>query len=153
MKEVPIFIVNGFLESGKTTLIKEIIETKQDKIRIIKVLDTEGTFIEEVLDLLKNNDVNKLIYGDSIYSLSVKDGNYKKYYTKNPNAIYNEIFVNIETGYYKLSSKIDIRLEAHINNSTAHITEQERQYWNNKVTAYTLGDGEDNTLFITKENI
>ena len=30
MKEVPIFIVNGFLESGKTTLIKDIVENNEN---------------------------------------------------------------------------------------------------------------------------
>mgnify|MGYP000774717494 CR=1 FL=1 len=30
MKEVPLFILNGFLESGKTTIIKEIIENNEN---------------------------------------------------------------------------------------------------------------------------
>ena len=30
MKEVPLFILNGFLDSGKTTIIKEIIENNPD---------------------------------------------------------------------------------------------------------------------------
>ena len=30
MKEVPLFLLNGFLESGKTTLIKEIIENNEN---------------------------------------------------------------------------------------------------------------------------
>ena len=30
MKEVPLFLINGFLECGKTSLIKEIVENNQE---------------------------------------------------------------------------------------------------------------------------
>ena len=37
MKEVPLFVLNGFLESGKTTLIKEIIENNGVMMVILAV--------------------------------------------------------------------------------------------------------------------
>ena len=32
MKELPVFLLNGFLESGKTSLIKEIVENRENEI-------------------------------------------------------------------------------------------------------------------------
>ena len=31
MKELPVFLLNGFLEAGKTTLIKDIVENNEKR--------------------------------------------------------------------------------------------------------------------------
>lgn len=47
---------------------------------------------------------------------------------------------------------IDVLYYEHINDRTMHITDEEREFWNNKVTAfYSLQ--EEETLILTKENI
>lgn len=41
-------------------------------------------------------------------------------------------------------------VQTHINDKVAHITEDERDFWNNKVTAYLSADADDERLVLTK---
>lgn len=41
-------------------------------------------------------------------------------------------------------------VQAHINDKVAHVTEDERDFWNNKVTAYLSADTDDERLVLTK---
>ena len=59
MVEVPVFVINGFLESGKTTLIKEIIESNSDvqKLDTLIIMCEDGE-VEYDEEFLKNNKVH-----------------------------------------------------------------------------------------------
>ncbi len=65
MVEVPVFLINGFLESGKTTLIKDVIErdSQLQKLNTLLVVCESG---EEEYDesFLKENKVD-IVYVDS----------------------------------------------------------------------------------------
>lgn len=43
-------------------------------------------------------------------------------------------------------------LAAHISDTTAHITESERLFWNNKVTCF-ISNGDEETVVFTKDNV
>ena len=48
-------------------------------------------------------------------------------------------------------SLLDDQLKAHIEDQTRHITQQEREFWNNKVRCYIMDDGSSENLIFTKE--
>lgn len=48
---------------------------------------------------------------------------------------------------------IDVLYSEHISNAQIHVTEAEKEFWNNKVTAYCIIDDEDGNLILTKDLI
>ena len=73
--------------------------------------------------------MNRILRGDKIYYLSIKEGNTRKYFSTSAED-YDEIDVNITTGRYEVKNT---RVVDHINNITIHITQDEREFWNNKL--------------------
>ena len=96
-KEIPVFLFNGFLDSGKTTLIKEIIEGEQSyRGYNTLIVATEDGEVEYDSEWIKKYEVNVEIMLDDEY----KDEEYfyklfKKY---NPKQIVIELnaFVNFD---------------------------------------------------------
>lgn len=110
--------------------------TKQDEILFINLTSESGILSEEALNSLKASRVNKIVYNKRIYSLGTRDEMIWTYVgsTNNPNLI-NTIIVNIETGNYEYVGINNRVLEEHIADNSRHITDAEREFWNNKVTA------------------
>lgn len=110
------------------------IVTKQDKIYFITVFEPEGTLSEDVLNLLISSRLNRIVYNENVYYLSLKDNRYWRYMgdTTNPNTL-NTIVVDTNTGYYAYSLIINGELQAHIADNDRHIREGEREFWNNKL--------------------
>lgn len=48
---------------------------------------------------------------------------------------------------------IDVLMEDHINNHGIHVTPEEKEFWNNKVSAYVLYEDEDYNLILTTGTI
>lgn len=109
---------------------------KEDKVHWIEILTSQGTFDSEVLNLLISSRLNKIVYQNRIYSLATKDESIWRYTgsTNDPNII-NTIVVNVETGEYAYSMIRNQTLEEHIADNSRHITNEERDFWDNKVTA------------------
>ena len=106
----------------------ELLKTKQDVIRFIQATDLSGQFTAEKLALLQTNKVNRIVFNNIIYYLSIVNENEKKYFSRIESSEYNEVDVNMETGQYVFISKMNPIIEDHINNTTIHITENERLY-------------------------
>lgn len=51
-----------------------------------------------------------------------------------------------------INDKLELELANHINNHIIHITQEEREFWNNKVTCYKT-DQDNELLIFTKNNI
>ena len=70
MVQIPVFVINGFVESGKTTLIKEIIEQNSDlqKINTVIIATEEGE-LEYDDEFCKRNFV-KVIYVNKVEELT-----------------------------------------------------------------------------------
>lgn len=67
-KEIPVFLFNGFLDSGKTTLIKEIIEGEAAyRGYNTLIIATEDGEVSYDLEWVKNNEVNVVIIEDEEY--------------------------------------------------------------------------------------
>lgn len=115
--------------------------TKQDKIVFITLLDAHGTLEEEVLNLLISSRLNKLVYLDSVYSLSVKDGKYWRYMgdTTDPNILHT-IVVDTITGEYTFSEISNVVLQTHIEDNNKHLREGEREFWNDKLNCQLDGE-------------
>lgn len=144
---------NAEIKEIKTEIeiLDKKVDTKQDEIKFICVNSYEGTLNQEQLDLLKKNKVNRIVLNNVIYYLSAIDGNIRKYFSRIESTDHNEVDVNINTGYYLFISKMNPIIENHINDTTIHITEAERLYWNNKVSA-SAEENQDNdfTLLLHK---
>lgn len=154
---------NGRLESLINTERAERIEadkllqdTKQDLgyIQVEPYLvsgQPYGIFSEGVLEKLKKYLVNKISLGNYIYSLSISNGNLKTYFCARGDIVINKIDVNFETGVFRL-----IQANEHM------VTQEQIDFWNNKVTAYATErkpdvgdkyhDGYNNTLVLDKDN-
>lgn len=110
-----------------------------------------GIFSEAVLEKLKKYLINKISLGNYIYSLSVSNGNLKTYFCARGDILVNKIDVNFETGVFRL-----IQANEHM------VTQEQIDFWNNKVTAYATErqpdagdkyhDGYNNTLVLDKDN-
>lgn len=110
-----------------------------------------GIFPEAVLEKLKKYLVNKISFGNYIYSLSVSNGNLKTYFCARGDIAVNKIDVNFSTGVFTL-----VRANEHM------VTEEQMRFWDNKVTAYSIDrqadsgdkyhDGYNNTLVLDKNN-
>lgn len=112
--------------------------------QFIFVDELEGTLPEEDLQKIRGNKINRIVYNDIVYYYSLREGNIQKYFSvavqRGDNTDYNEIDVDISTGNYGVYNVLNKYLEDHIKNTTVHITQAERDFWNNKVTTVTQGE-------------
>ena len=134
------------------TNLQAQIDEKQDRIEFIRINSLLGVLDREMLNLLIKNQVNRIVFGNTIYYLSIVEGTtIRKYFSKIQTSEFNEVAVNIETGEYEVKSKMDPVIKAHIENREIHITEEERLFWNNKVTATAQENSNDYTLLLSKD--
>ena len=141
-----------FNDNNELSVTPELLNTiskKQDEIEFIPIPVDElsGTLDPELLNYIVTNSVNRLVRGNKIYYLSIVNGNVKRYFSTAAED-YDAIDVNVITGEYTVTNT---RIVAHMNNNTIHITQAEREFWNNKVTAdiETISSGNHN-LVLTK---
>lgn len=145
-------------------LEKEVADLQVNKQPLIKTIHLEtpyGTLTPEQLLAVINNDVNRFIFNNSIYYLSYKSGNIKKYYSSLTEPVegeyLNQINVDITTGNYAIVSTSNITwkdIEDHINDTSIHVTSAQKTFWDNKVTAETeiLNlDSEEYKLLLKKD--
>lgn len=129
--------------------LEKQINNKQDIIQFVNIDSESGTLPESMLKLLKDNNTNRLTYNNVIYYMSLKYGNVKKYFSRAANVELNEIDLNINTGDYIVISSIDAALQKHINNKVIHVSQLDRDRWDNKVNAQTeLIDDEKNDYLL-----
>ena len=89
-KEIPVFLFNGFLDSGKTTLIKEIIEGEEAyRGYNTLIIATEDGEVEYDSKWVEANEVNLEIVLDEEY----KDEEY--FYKLVKNIIQNKLLLNL----------------------------------------------------------
>ena len=113
-------------------LLQIQIDQKQDEIAFITVYELAGIIPSQELAILVKNKVNRLVYQDQIYCLSIEEGNIRKYFTTTPTTEYNEIDVNITNGGYGIKSTIAPEIKEHLEDEDRHIRVGEREAWNNK---------------------
>lgn len=114
---------------------------KEDKIKYIEIFSSEGTFDNEVLNLLISNRLNRIIYNDNYYMLSTKDNRYWRYMgqTTDPNTL-NTIVVDTISGEWTYSYIENAVLQNHIADNNRHLREGEREFWNNKLNLEAQGE-------------
>ncbi len=88
-------------------------QQKQDKIKFIEVYDLQGVIDPANLSLLNNSLVNQILYNHTYYKLVFKDGQVRKYFTASQATVYNEIDIDMATGYYRIIQKVDPALQEH----------------------------------------
>lgn len=119
--------------------------------QFIFVDSLSGTLSPEDLNKIKDNKINKIVYNNIVYYYSIKVNGIQRYFSvavqKGDDTDYNEIDVDIVTGEYGVYNSKNKYLEDHINNTTVHITQAERNFWNNKVTTVSAGE----ELILTKD--
>ena len=106
---------------------------KQDEILLINLHATSGYLSREIISLL--NNVNRLTYQNVIYYLSIRENNMKMYFSRAENVTLNQINVNLRTGEYQMMSSMNQVLKAHIENTVIHVSQSDRDRWDNKVSA------------------
>lgn len=110
------------------------INQKQNNIYFIDLYSAQGTLDPDTLNLLISSRLNKLIYLESVYSLSMKDNRYWRYMgdTTDPNML-NTIVVDTVTGEWTYSAIGNALLQEHIADNNRHLRSGEREFWNNKL--------------------
>lgn len=107
IKEIPVFLFGGFLDSGKTTLIKQIIEGEEAyQSYNTLIISTEEGEVEYDSDWIKENEINFVLIEDDEF----KDEQYfldlvKKY---NPKQIVIELNPFIDFNEFKLPRSFKI---------------------------------------------
>ena len=129
-----------------TPQLQEKINNKQDIIQFVNIDSESGTLTESQLKLLRDNNINRLTYNNVIYYMSLKDGNVKKYFSRATGVELNEIDLNITTGNYAVISSIDAALQRHIDDKVIHVSQEDRDRWDNKVSAQAELIKDDNYL-------
>lgn len=125
------------------------IDTKQDTVEFIFIPNLSGVLEESKLNLLIDNQVNRLVFGNRVYYLSLRSGSIRKYFSTNQSSSFNEIDIDLSTGEYQVISTMDVIIAEHLANSSAHVSDQDRTFWNNKVTAAIDSENVEN-LILTK---
>ena len=131
------------------------------------ITDSSGVISEEGLSILKDKKSSLVLLDGKIYRLArIEDSNYKYIctYTNSSASVPNmiELDVNIETGNFNTKQLtiegqsveyLEIRLNEHIENNSVHITDTERNFWNNKVSAEAvLSENEQDYKLKLKKN-
>lgn len=135
-------IIDGILTLNTDELaLKTDLEKKQDKVQFTILPFEQGILDGETLQQVVADRENKLVYNNKIY-YHTSDSGLARQYTAgskfvNDSTALNTIILNTATGVYRIVSLQDKYLEDHINNTTVHITQAERNYWNNKVSVKT----------------
>lgn len=134
--------------------VSKLKRDKQDKIMFVEVFTKEGTLDEESLDTLKNNLCNRIVYQNVVYTMSINDRPLRKYFCGSSILQDNELDVNLNNGEFWIHSSLDaLSVDEHIKDKIIHISQSDRDRWDNKVTAFVEADGDENKLVITKEDI
>lgn len=118
-------------ELSVTPELQETINNKQDKIEFVEipVENMTGQISSQELSVLTSNRINRLLRGNRIYYLSIREGDIRKYFSTIEED-YDEIDIDITNGIYQVKNT---RVIDHINDTTIHITQEDRDYWNNKL--------------------
>ena len=122
--------------------LQEEINQKQDTIKFININSERGFLDEESLNLLISSKVNKILYLNSnIYSLGSINNKYWRYIgeTTDPNMI-QTIVIDTETGEYVYSAIGNKVLQDHIADNERHVTQEEKNCWNNKLNFERNGE-------------
>ena len=101
----------------------------------VTITEASGVFDDETFENLRKSTLSQIIYNGCYYKLAYKDNTTRRYIT---DILYQGntqiINVTIATKAYQYSVIIDPALEQHINNTSVHIQDGERDRWNNKVS-------------------
>lgn len=121
---------------------QELQDTKQNLgyIRLEDYLRSGsiGQFDPKTTELLKKYLVNKLSFNGYIYSLSISNGNKATYFCPREETEYKKVEVNFTDGSFGL-----------LKSNEHTVTQEQIDFWNNKVTAYAiLIKEDDNTLHL-----
>jgi len=111
-----------------------------------------GVLPESILLFLRSNRLNKVVLGNKIYYLSIKNGNIQQYFSNTSNNIpnepnFNRVDLNIDTGEFTikdtwLDAQMKLAIE-HINNQDIHVTLDDKLRWNNKLNCEDEVSGEE----------
>lgn len=111
-----------------------------------------GVLPESILLFLRSNRLNKVVLGNKIYYLSIKDGNIQQYFSNTSDSIpnepnFNRVDLNTDTGEFIIKdSWLDAQMKKainHMNDTNIHITPEERVFWNNKLNCEDEVSGEE----------
>lgn len=128
------------------------IAEKAGGAKAVDISTTTGQLDEEALQTLKDSKANIIVLQQKVYRLSRIEGNDYKYINSltegaSEYVSMTELNININTGefYTKVLTiegqsieELERRFNAHVNNMGLHVSEEDRENWNNKVTAETL---------------
>ena len=134
--------------------VDKVVDSIPGGVQFVYVDSLSGTLDSDTLSLLLMNKVNRIVYADTVYYLSIIESDYRKFFSRVQSSVYNEIDVNIKTGVYTIISKEDPLLHDHIADTDIHVTAKEKAFWNDKVTAWvtsTEGEPEACTLVLSKD--
>lgn len=127
-------------------------EMSVKKVYFVRIYETEGRLDDDKLAKIKDNNLNRLVYNNIVYYYARTIDNLKQYHSiveqTSADTDLNTITVNLDTGDYVMESILSSYLTDHINNRIVHITQEEREFWNNKVTTESNANNEE--LILTK---
>lgn len=117
-------------------------------VQFIEVDSLSGEFTIEQMAALMRNKQHRIVFGSTVYYLAQRNGDRMRYQSLMPLAEYDHIDIHTTTRSYVIQRRDPTIYDEHIANTAIHITEEERQFWNNKVSC-SNPDGTDLIVFTT----
>lgn len=117
-------------------------------VQFIEINSLSGEFTPAQIAALIRNKQHRIMFGSTIYYSAIRNGDRMRYQSLTPVQEFDHIDVYIPTRTYTVQRRDPTIYDDHIANRIIHITEEERQFWNDKVSC-SNPDGTDIIVFTT----
>lgn len=128
----------------------EGLEFKDGKLcrtdQLVEIQSLSGEFTPDEMTAILNQA--RIAFGKTVYYLSQRNGDQLLYQSVDKFAEYDHININITLRTYTVYRREPNIYDNHIADNTIHITDEERQFWNNKVSC-SNPEGTDLMIFTT----
>ena len=114
----------------------EDVNKKQNVILFIRLTAPSGVLGENTMTYI--NNINRLVYNNIIYYPTLNTETTKVYCAKTDINKLREITVYLNERRYEVTTILNTALNEHIANDTIHVTQEDKDRWNNKVEATTV---------------
>lgn len=117
-----------------------------DAAQLVEIRSLSGEFTLDEITAILNQA--RIAFGATVYYLSQRNGDQLLYQSFDEFAQYDHINIHITLRTYEVLRHEPSIYDNHLADSTIHITDEERQFWNDKVSC-SSPEGTDLIVFTT----
>lgn len=131
-------------QEGEREALQATLEGKVDITEFseyIEIDEAQGYFDAETIAIIQTNPIKRIKYDDRIYTMTMRRSGVYRYTTGSDDANFAKfIDVNVsDFSWHCYNNENDV-LAQHINDTTVHITDAKRTFWNRKLNYDTVSE-------------